>query len=122
MDFSELKKEISVFLSSEEAKILMKDAAKIGLSAMVISGIMAQTLSESNAQTHVNDHGSGFGDDDDDGHDDHSDHDQHTSHADHNDASLGCVQGRYDAGDLRGGIHSNLSSPLHSDCFCEESH
>ncbi len=117
MDFSELKKEISVFLSSEEAKILMKDAAKIGLSAVVISGIMAQL--DASAQMHGSAHGDHMiDDDDDDGHDDHSAHDQHTSHGDHNDGLGGCVEGRYDGGNLRGGIHSNLNCPAHMDCIC----
>ncbi len=65
MDIPKIKKEISLFINSEEAKVLKKDIAKLGLAASVIAGIMAQAQS-SQAQAHV----------------DHSDHTDNSVHTD----------------------------------------
>jgi hypothetical protein len=119
MGFPEIKKEISLFLSSEEAKMLKKDVAKVGLSAAVIAAIMAQAA-DARAQAHDDsahgDHNDGHDDAHTDSHSDghadsHSDvhNDGHGSHSDatgtHNSVP------RYDNIRKRGG---HLSSAVHS--------
>lgn len=124
MKIPNIKKEISFFLSSEEAKVLRKDVAKIGLTAGIISSIIAQA---SNAQAWHND-----------AHADHSSHsdthsdtathiDSHTDasgHIDHNNGvndpfgTHTSVAAVYDGANRRGGHNSGLShrnTVVHSD-------
>jgi len=68
MDFPKIKKEIVQFLSSEEAKVLKKNVAKLGLTASVIAAIMAQAQNSQASHT--------------DSHDDSNTHGSHTSHTD----------------------------------------
>ncbi|MCG8432185.1 MAG: hypothetical protein MJA29_13570 [Candidatus Omnitrophica bacterium] len=132
MKFPEFKKEISLFLSSEEAKVLKKDIAKIGLTAGAIAVIMAQSVDAEGF--HGNSH------DDAEGHSDHSNHSSshadsqdhgdstthssaHGNHADHADSHTndpGAVHNSspavYDEANRRGGHNSFLShANSHSD-------
>lgn len=88
MDFSKVKKDISLFLRSEEAKVLKKNVAKLGLTASAIAMIMAQQVQEASAQTtHSDSHADSTSHGDHTSHTDgasHTDaHNSHTSHADH---------------------------------------
>ena len=127
MDFSKMKKEVSLFLNSEEAKVLKKDIAKIGLSASVIAAIMHQiTTAQAQHDEHYdNPHGDhsdlthsdhdSHGDSHTDGathgdstHDDHTDgvHGDHSNHTDHSSQPI------YDNVNKRGGHSSRM---LHAD-------
>ena len=132
MKFPEFKKEISLFLSSEEAKVLKKDIAKIGLTAGAIAVIMAQSMDAE--AFHSNSHNDGAGHSNHDSHSSshgdantHSDavthSDAHGNHADHGDSHAndpGAVHNSspavYDEVNRRGGHNSFLShSNSHSD-------
>lgn len=109
MDFSGLKKDISLFLRSEEAKVLKKNVAKLGLTASALAMIMVQQIKDAQAQTshtdvhtdsegHADSHSDGHSDSHSDGPthgDSHSSHTSHTSHTDgtphtdHDDAAHG---------------------------------
>ncbi len=82
MDIPKIKKEISLFLNSEEAKVLKKDIAKLGLAASVIAGIMAQARN-----TRAEDH-TDSSDDHNDHNDGHNDHTSHSSNVPHTDGSV----------------------------------
>jgi hypothetical protein len=123
MDFSKIKKEVSLFLNSEEAKVLKKDIAKIGLTASVIAAIMHQITdaqaqhSEHDDNPHTDAHTSGHED-----HDQHLDstehtdgsHDDHTDgvHGDHDNHTQHSSQPVYDGGNKRGGHSSQM---IHAD-------
>jgi len=124
MKLPDFKKGISLFLSSEEAKSLKKNIAKLGLTAAIVAGIMAQNESAQAGGTHVD---SSHGDDHTDGTshsdshgDSHSDSPMHDdSHADseHGDDCVGgTTHGSfpvYDPINKRGG-HS--SQDVHDSC------
>lgn len=122
MDFSKIKKEVSLFLNSEEAKVLKKDIAKIGLTASVIAAIMseiteAQVHNEHTDSPHYDGHSSGHDD-----HDEHQDsithtdgsHDDHTDgvHGDHDNHTEHSSQPVYDGVNKRGGHSSQM---IHAD-------
>ncbi|MBN3040769.1 MAG: hypothetical protein JW867_06540 [Candidatus Omnitrophica bacterium] len=127
MDFSKIKKEISLFINSEEAKMLKKDVAKLGLTASVIAAIMMQAQ-EAQAY-HQDGHESGHGDSHSDGDvhsgshsDSHSDSSGHTdshqdghfeghldSHTSHNEMSHNS-RAIYDETDKKGGHYSQMDS------------
>ena len=127
MDFSKIKKEVSLFLNSEEAKVLKKDIAKIGLTASVIAAIMSQ-ITEAQAQhnehtdnPHYDGHDSSHEDHSqhNDGHNDsivHTDgaHDDHTDgvHGDHQNHTEHSSQPVYDNVNKRGGHSSQM---IHAD-------
>ena len=117
MGFPEIKKEISLFLSSEEAKMLKSNVVKLGLSAGVIAAIMAQAA-DARAQAHSDsahgDHNDGHDDSHSDSHSDDVHSDSHSDthsdgHASHNDAT-GAHNSvpRYDSARKRGGHLSSL--------------
>ncbi len=120
MDIPKIKKEISLFINSEEAKILKKDIAKLGLAASVIAGIMAQAQN-SQAVDHTD---SSAGHDNSTGpHNDHTAHSSETPHSNnpnhtncHSDA-LGQhnSQAVYDDVENKGGHNSHLEH-LNSHC------
>ncbi len=92
MDIPKIKKEICLFLNSEEAKVLKKDIAKLGLAASVIAGIIAQAQN-SQAQAHT----------------DHADHSDHNSGAVHTDSF-----GPHNSHDSHVDSHSDGHSDSHS--------
>ena len=112
MDFPKIKKEISQFLSSEEAKVLKKDIAKLGLTASVIASIIAQAQ-DTQAQGHTDHgdvaHGDHLSHSDDTYHTDdaHSDASTHTSHNDATGAHSSYPI--YDPARNRGGHNSTLA-------------
>jgi hypothetical protein len=117
MDFSKIKKEISLFLTSEEAKVLKKNIAKLGLSAAAIAAIMAQMdsaqadhgdshsdgTSHTDGATHTDHADHGDGTSHDDSHDDHDDHSSHSETA-HNSIPI------YDPINKRGGHSSSMGA------------
>ena len=131
MDFSKIKKDISMFLTSEEAKVLKKDIVKLGLTASAIATIIAQAQTaqsqhtDSHSDSHADSHDDSVGHNDVhfDSHTDDTPHydshaDSHTAtHADahvaHNDASGGphSSTATYDPARHRGGHNSR---PTHS--------
>ena len=124
MKLPKMKKDISLFLSSEEAKILRKDIVRLGLSAAAIAAIMAQ-ISDANAVTthddsHDDSHNDAIhtshGDSHDDVHDDaaHFDHGDSVSHTDNAQAGHNSVPAPYDAVNRRGGHTSQYVHGSHS--------
>ena len=90
MDIPKIKKEISLFLNSEEAKVLKKDIAKLGLAASVIAGIMAQAQNSQAAEDHS------------DSSTTHTDNTgPHSSHTDHSSSSP------HDSGSVHSNCHSD---------------
>lgn len=123
MNFSKIKKEVSLFLNSEEAKVLKKDIAKIGLSASVIAAIMSQ-ITEAQAQ-HDEHTDNPHSDSHDSGHTSHTEHldstqhtdsthDDHTDgvHGDHDNHTEHSSQPVYDGVNKRGGHSSQM---IHAD-------
>lgn len=132
MKLPKIKKEISLFLSSEEAKILRKDVVKLGLTATAIATVMSQ-MAAAEAQVHNDAHGDSNYHQDGNVHDDYHNDDFHgdTPHVDnahgdsvapgHSDAVGGHVSApaAYDAALRRGGhdnryAHQN-NPPIHGD-------
>jgi len=117
MDIPKIKKEISLFLNSEEAKVLKKDIGKLGLAASVIAGILAQAQNSQAAHSDHSDHDSGVTHTDSVGphasHDSHTDgptHNDSASHVDSHNSALGAHSSQpvYDAVKKRGGHNSRL--------------
>jgi hypothetical protein len=123
MDFSKLKKDISLFLTSEEAKVLKKNVAKLGLTASAIAMIMAQQVREASADIHSDSHNDGTTHGDHTSHTDgaiHTDgHANHTNHADHYDGTTAVhssTAAAYDSVNRRGGHNSRETLvPIHTD-------
>lgn len=139
MKLPKIKKEISLFLSSEEAKILRKDVVKLGLTATAIATVlshMAAADADVHYDSHTDEHADGHADGHYDSHEDafHGD----VSHGDlahsdvivpgHSDAAGGHVSApaAYDAAQRRGGhdnryAHQNDPS-THGDSHADSAH
>lgn len=123
MDIPKIKKEISLFLNSEEAKVLKKDIAKLGLAASVIAGILAQAQNSQAAHSDHSDHDSGAIHTDSVGHASHDSHTDGPTHSDssthvdcHNSALGGhSSQPVYNETENKGGHNSRL---VHSNTVC----
>lgn len=128
MDFPKIKKEISLFLTSQEAKVLKKNIVKLGLTASVIAAIIAQTQDASAAITHNDSHADGHTDSHNDtvAHiDTHSDTHSSThsdatvcSHDDHGNSTHSSVPAAYNPIQRTGGHSSNISHTDHADFTC----
>ncbi len=110
-----IKKDIGLFLTSEEAKVLKKDIAKLGLSAAAIAVIMAQAM-DSGAAEHVDSHGDSSTHGDHTSHTDGASHtDGHGNHDDHTNVHTDNPMGKhystaadYDTANRRGGHNSYM--------------
>jgi hypothetical protein len=122
MKLPDFKKKISFFLSSEEAKALKKNIAKLGLTAAVVAGIMVQNEPAQAAPRQHTDTVHDDGHADYTGHTDYG-HNDYTNHTDgHSDSAHGdsCIPGAihssypvYDSGLKRGGHSSDM---VHDSC------
>ncbi len=113
MKSPKFKKEISLFLSSEEAKVLKKDIAKLGLTASVLATIMAQTINAQAAHDdgHDDSHNDALSHSDGADHSDHSSHSDGAEHLDHADHADGHADGHIDHGDSHSdatGTHNSV--------------
>lgn len=106
MDFPKIKKEISLFLTSEEAKVLKKNIVKLGLTASVIAAIITQAQNAHAGKSHNDNHG--------DGHDDgHSDAVDHTDGMVHGDSHADAVD--HDDGVFHTDSHTDGHADTHND-------
>lgn len=96
MRIRKLKKDISLFISSEEAKVLRKDVAKIGLTAGVIAAVIARA-STARAQ-HTDAHT-----------------DSHVDHAVHSDSHSDVLAHADSHTDSHSDAHTSVNHNVHSD-------